>query len=121
MLQVASDHGSRPGTSCSHEGQRAQLDVPLRHLWALGGARVTDERSLTLEHPGPLPRAGLFIDGVPMTEVRPANSRRIIVQPAGLVAPSGELAAEISITGSNGQRDTSEARKLGTLLDVSQA
>jgi Nif-specific regulatory protein len=56
-----------------------------------------------------------------MTEVRPDSSRRIIGQPAGLVAPSGELAADISITGSNGHGDTTEARKLGTLLDVSQA
>jgi Nif-specific regulatory protein len=54
-----------------------------------------------------------------MNEVTPDSTRRIIVQPAGPVAPSGELVTETA--GSNGHRDTSEARKLGTLLDVSQA
>ena len=56
-----------------------------------------------------------------MTEVPPDSTRRIIVQPAELLVPSSERAPEISIAGSNGHRDTSEARKLGTLLDVSQA
>ena len=55
-----------------------------------------------------------------MTEVPPDSTRRIIVQPAGPLV-SGGSAPEISIAGSNGHRDTSEARKLGTLLDVSQA
>jgi Nif-specific regulatory protein len=55
-----------------------------------------------------------------MTEVPPDSTRRIIVQPAGLPV-SGGPAPEISIAGANGHRDTSEARKLGTLLDVSQA
>jgi Nif-specific regulatory protein len=55
-----------------------------------------------------------------MTEVPPDSTRRIIVQPTGLLV-SGGPAPEISIAGSNGHRDTSEARKLGTLLDVSQA
>ncbi|HMH55475.1 MAG TPA: GAF domain-containing protein, partial [Gemmatimonadales bacterium] len=55
-----------------------------------------------------------------MTEAPPDSTRRIIVQPAGLPV-SGGPAPEISIAGANGHRDTSEARKLGTLLDVSQA
>ena len=55
-----------------------------------------------------------------MTEAPPDSTRRIIVQPAGLPISGGPV-PEISIAGANGHRDTSEARKLGTLLDVSQA
>jgi Nif-specific regulatory protein len=39
---------------------------------------------------------------------------------AELVPPPDAVTPEISITGPNAHRDTSEARKLGTLLDVSQ-
>jgi Nif-specific regulatory protein len=56
----------------------------------------------------------------PMTELLPDSTRRIVVQPAELVAAEARL-ADVSIAGSNGHRDTSEARKLGTLLDASQA
>jgi Nif-specific regulatory protein len=55
-----------------------------------------------------------------MTEIVPGSTRRIVVQPARLLASSGGSADEASGS-SNGHRDTSEARKLGTLLDVSQA
>jgi Nif-specific regulatory protein len=55
-----------------------------------------------------------------MTELQPESTRRIVVQPAELLA-SVAGAPEKSVGGSNGHRDTSEARKLGTLLDVSQA
>ena len=55
-----------------------------------------------------------------MTEVRPDISRRIVVQPAALVTPSGGVTPDISTAGPNAHQDTSEARKLGTLLDVSQ-
>jgi Nif-specific regulatory protein len=56
-----------------------------------------------------------------MTEIQPDSARRIVVQPAELLAPTGTGAPETPIAGPNGHRDTSEARKLGTLLDVSQA
>jgi Nif-specific regulatory protein len=55
-----------------------------------------------------------------MTELLPDNTRRIVVQPAELAAAPADVTPEISIAGPNAHRDTSEARKLGTLLDVSQ-
>ena len=56
------------------------------------------------------PERAFFMFGAPMTELR-----------AELETPSDRTAPGMSLTGAQGHRDTSEARKLGTLLDVSQA
>ncbi len=58
-----------------------------------------------------------------MTDPLPGDARRIVVHPPALLSNQGEVSepAEASAAGPRPHSKASEARKLGTLVDVSQA